>query len=286
MKTIVVGTDLSERSDRAMSRAAMLAKQSGATLHVLHVVDDELPTSIAQEQQKNVEALLNRQIANRGIGADIKVEIHVVFGNSWSTLLDQVEVLGADLVVLGTHRSRGFLDRFRGTTIERVAASSPVPLLTVSEQASAPYQRPLVGVDFSQCACNAANLVASIAPGHPVTFLNAYHIPYRTLTTRPTAGGELSQRDKQRIEASLKGEMTQFEESLNDDVTYEWLLVEGSPSAILDREARRLDADLVCVGPHARSWLSKALLGSTAEQLLTDPPCDVLVTPLARPALD
>ncbi|MCB1311442.1 MAG: universal stress protein [Sedimentitalea sp.] len=37
------------------------------------------------------------------------------------------------------------------------------------------------------------------------------------------------------------------------------------------------------LGTHARSWLSRALLGSTAEEMLSDPPCDVLVTPLRKP---
>ena len=35
MKTILVATDLTERSDRAMDRAALLAKQTGAALHVI-----------------------------------------------------------------------------------------------------------------------------------------------------------------------------------------------------------------------------------------------------------
>jgi len=276
MKSIIVASDLSARSDRALDRAAILAKQYAATLHVVHVIDEEMPTSVAEIQQKTVDALLEKQLAGR----DIEALIHVVFGNSWKTILELSKKLDADLVVLGTHRSRGFLDRFRGTTIARISAANAVPLLVVGSIVSGPYLSPVVGVDFSECARIAANMAANIAPDQPITLINAYHIPFRSLTTKTNAAGEISKRDKERAEAALKDEIANFEKSLDRKLSYKWRLIEGAPVAVLNREIQRLGADLVCVGTHGRSWLSMALLGSTAEELLSDPPCDVLATPL------
>ena len=280
MKSIIAATDLSARSDRAMDRAEILAKQYAAKLHVVHVVDEELPKSVAEIQQQNVTALLEKYLAGRDFDKDVDALMHVVFGNSWRTILELTKKLDADLVVLGTHRSRGFLGRFRGTTISRISAANTVPLLVVGSRVSGPYTRPIVGVDFSECARVAANMAVDLAPDQPITLVNAYHIPYRALTTKTNVAGEISKRDKERAEADLKDEIANFEKCLDSKLNYEWVLIEGYPVAVLCSETQRLGADLICVGTHARSWLSVALTGSTAEELLSDPPCDVLVTPL------
>ncbi|MCI3953055.1 MAG: universal stress protein UspA, partial [Burkholderiales bacterium] len=46
MRMILVGTDLSSRSDRALHRAAFLARQFKARLLLLHVVDDDQPPAL------------------------------------------------------------------------------------------------------------------------------------------------------------------------------------------------------------------------------------------------
>ena len=43
MEQILVATDLSTRSDRAVDRAFALAEQHGAKLTLTHIVDSELP---------------------------------------------------------------------------------------------------------------------------------------------------------------------------------------------------------------------------------------------------
>ncbi|WP_281858645.1 universal stress protein [Litoreibacter halocynthiae] len=280
MDNIVVATDLSARSDRALNRAALLARQFSATLHVVHVIDDELPKSVVNLQHQSIEGLLNRQIVNHDDFRGIDVNVHLLLGDAWKEILKFSVLKNTDIIVLGTHRARGFLDRFSGTTIARVAASNTVPTLVVAQQVTGAYCRPLVAVDFSKCAGNAARLAAKLVPEQSLTLLHAYHIPFRALTTTANAAGEISMKDKQRAEAELQAPMQSFEDELDSARTYEWLLIEGAPTVVLDREARRLGTDVICVGPHARSWLSRSLLGSTTEQLLADPPCDVLVTPL------
>ena len=49
MKHILVATDLTARSDRAIERAFSLARETGAELTILHAVDDELPASVADQ---------------------------------------------------------------------------------------------------------------------------------------------------------------------------------------------------------------------------------------------
>ena len=57
----------------------------------------------------------------------------------------------------------------------------------------------------------------------------------------------------------------------------ERVMAEGEPAEVLVGECRRLKADLVVIGTHGRTGVSRALLGSVAAALLEAPPCDVLV---------
>jgi len=52
MKKFLMATDLSARSDRAVERAVALARELGAKLKIVHVVDEDLPASLADNQQK------------------------------------------------------------------------------------------------------------------------------------------------------------------------------------------------------------------------------------------
>ena len=51
----------------------------------------------------------------------------------------------------------------------------------------------------------------------------------------------------------------------------------GDPREALIEMARREGADLIVVGSHGRSGLTKLLMGSVASHVVTHAPCDVLV---------
>lgn len=54
------------------------------------------------------------------------------------------------------------------------------------------------------------------------------------------------------------------------------LLVDGGPSEQIPRAVRRTRADLVVIGTHGRTGLTKVLLGSVAERVVRLAPCPVL----------
>jgi nucleotide-binding universal stress UspA family protein len=60
---------------------------------------------------------------------------------------------------------------------------------------------------------------------------------------------------------------------------HELSLGDGSPAALLSRVAGGEEADLIVVGSTRRGLLARALLGSTADHLITSAPCPVAVVP-------
>jgi universal stress protein A len=57
------------------------------------------------------------------------------------------------------------------------------------------------------------------------------------------------------------------------------LVAEGRAWDAIVRTARQLRADLIVVGTHGRSGLSKAFLGSVAERVIAAAPCPVMTIP-------
>ena len=57
MKSILMATDFSARSDRAFDRALTLVRHHRANLHVVHIVDGGLPESISLNQKEAAEKI-------------------------------------------------------------------------------------------------------------------------------------------------------------------------------------------------------------------------------------
>lgn len=55
------------------------------------------------------------------------------------------------------------------------------------------------------------------------------------------------------------------------------VLTEAAPAKAIAEFAQEKDADLIVVGTHGKKGVTRALLGSTAESLLRQSPCQVLV---------
>ena len=243
-KTILAATDLSERSEKALQQALHLASVHGAALHVLYVVDEDIPSPIAKEIKSASTENLNEQIARVPNGKSVNTTIHVEFKTIWKGIVEAAEELGADLLVLGSHRSRGIMELFRGTTVERVAKVAKTPLLVVNNPTPGSYHDVIVGVDFSDCARNAINVGARLSPKGSLTLINVYHIPFKEFTRRADPDGSIEKRDRLQIERELAKDMKTFEERLdNKNLRLKRAFIEGGPAPVLLEEVARRESD-------------------------------------------
>jgi nucleotide-binding universal stress UspA family protein len=105
-RTIVVGTDGSERAAHAVEQAAALAAAYDATLHVVHAYQgtrDDVERT-AREVAERVEA----DLATTGA----TFSTHSVQGDPADVILDFAFDSGADLIVLGNRGMTGRRGRF------------------------------------------------------------------------------------------------------------------------------------------------------------------------------
>ncbi len=276
--TVLVATDLSGRSDFAEERAARIAANLGATLHVLHVVDDALPAAVTRELRGNIKGLLEETVASFQSEKLENVQVAIRLGSVWKTILAVADEIAADLIVLGSHRFRGIAELFRGTTLERIARSARVPVLMVTAEPKTDYRHVAVGIDFSPAALTAVTDTVTFAPEARFSLVSTYHVVSREIIHRAEPGDSDTRAEKGRIEGELKGQMSDFLKSCPERPQgYQPVFLEGGAADSLCRFAAKEGADLISVGSHGRSWITRAFIGSTAATLLSGAPCDVLV---------
>lgn len=277
MKSILMATDLSARSDRAMDRAVRIASDHGADLTIVHVIDDELPASLADAQEKNARRAIQDHVDTLEADKRPRISVEVVFGRAYVEILEMSEKAEAEMIVLGMHRKDALMDMFRGTTAERVVRASNVPVLLAKERASGPYDRVMVGVDFSVYSRRAVEFAVKLVSGGQLHLVHAYDVPFKAFLDGQDTRREIARQLATQFQEMVEKEMAAFLSTIEKDaVKVERILQQGVVHEVIRRQADKLKPDLLVVGTHGKTGVARAVLGSLAENLLRDPPCDVL----------
>jgi nucleotide-binding universal stress UspA family protein len=124
-RAVLCATDALSKSDAPVSRAHAIARELGAQLLLLHVVDSAKPARTARRSSARARFILEahaRSLARWGNG----VQILVRSGRPYETIAKVAIEWDADLIVLGPYRPR-FGDHLRGTTAERIARKTQGP---------------------------------------------------------------------------------------------------------------------------------------------------------------
>jgi len=258
MKSILVATDLSAGSERALRRAVVLAVQTGARATCLHVLDDKLAAAAAEDRRHEAEAAILKQLEG---AHDVAVAVRVVSGNRFDAILAAAREESADLVVIGPHRSVTELDLFRGSTAERVLTTGALPVLLVKQPVTAHYRRVVVAVDFSTSSRNAVAFAVENFSKAEFTLVHAYAPP-------PGRRGSMADRLEQQFSELLAG--------LEALPPLQKVTDEGPPVPTLMKAIERLSPDLVVVGTHGRTGTGPQQIGTVAERILSQSPVDVL----------
>jgi nucleotide-binding universal stress UspA family protein len=136
---ILVPTDGSEGSERAVQHAVDLAVAHGASIHALYVVSvaayGGLPTGASLE---GVDELLrtDAEDAVQAVAAladdyDVPCQTAIRDGSPSERIVRYAEANDCDLIVMPTH-GRGGIDRLLlGSTAEKVVRSATVPVTTL-----------------------------------------------------------------------------------------------------------------------------------------------------------
>lgn len=264
---ILLATDGSEYSAGAVRLALALAKECGAQLYVISVVitNDEAqalaPDLIASAEQE-ARALLEA-VRSEAAQAGINCETLLRHGDDPAQqIVDEAEALQVDVIVVGRRGLRGFARLLMGDNTTKVIGRARCNVLVAPRAAKMWERRILLATDGSRYSDAAAIAAANLAKGFglPLTVVS--------VTTE-------SHSDQRRAEA--KEAVDRVLALTRDDVKIDGLVVHGRPSEAIIETAANQAVDLIVVGSHGRTGLTKVMMGSTSERVLQESQWPVLI---------
>jgi len=142
-KSILVPTDFSEFSDRAVQQAVDIAEQNNAKIFLLHVIDKlqqcAIDYCIPLETMMKVQSDSEKEAAKKMQEEADKIlkakKIDVVFdvksGVPYEEILKEQQERKADLIVIASRGRTGILKTLVGSVAERVVREAKCPVLLV-----------------------------------------------------------------------------------------------------------------------------------------------------------
>ncbi|MEX2469342.1 MAG: universal stress protein [Pseudohongiellaceae bacterium] len=293
LKSLLLATDFSERSDRALRRAVLLARQFKADLRLVHVIDDDQPDPVIAAEREVAQKLLADLTSSLDENEGVTSESLVITAPPFSGILRAVDEFRPDLLIIGPHRRQALRDVFLGTTAERTFRAVDCPTLMANAMPARNYRHCLLTTDLApeslKTLARHIELLEAISNRH--SLLHVYELP----TSGLLVSGNVPE---QELEQLWRDARQQAEDKLNDFVTALVKETDAAPDSLQQLvRAQRLaaaeeilacasdaDADLLVVTNRNRSTLDKMFLGSVSSTVLKSAQRDVLVLPFRTTA--
>lgn len=293
---LLAATDLSAPARHAAERAALVARELGGELDLLHVISPstvdrlrrllaEAPADLEARVLADARGEVERLGEVLGAAYGIQARAEVTSGELLAAINARAGVGVVDLVVVGARGASFMRHLLLGSTAERLVRKSVKPLLVVKQPPHDAYRRVLVAVDFSPSSLPALAVARAVAPAAELVVLNAYEVPFED---RLRSAG-LREDTLERYRAIARRQALQGMQSLLTAAGLEpgavvTIVRQGDPSSLVIEQEQERDCDLIVVGRHGESALEAFLLGSVTRHVLQESQGDVLVS-LAPPLL-
>lgn len=289
---IVVATDMLTTADAPVISAARMARQQGARLYLLHVMESasaenrrlvrHFETGAEMTADADYEHRI-RQVLEQTYQndlSDLPHTVKVTAGFPWEEILCWAKKIDTDLIVLGPHSTRAqekgvvrIAGRV-GSTVENVVTRETCPVMVVNRPADEDrlrFQRVIVAVDFSR-SCECAVCFAAKLAAHYHSRLFAFHmlpVPPFPKYTRSDYTADAAHATK-RLET--------FYAAYLDGSDHRYLIRPGAmPHHEILNCAAENNIDLIIMGSHTKEKSGKWYPGSVVERVGYRADCPLVV---------
>lgn len=297
LRSVLIATDLSPASEKALHQALAIAHHYGATLYVVHVVPSlgylmagPESLAVAAEQAEDDLLRLKRELVGNDLLKGLDYEFIVCQGHVAEQLHSIITEKGIDLVVLGTHARRGIEKVVLGSVAEELFRHSGCHVLTVGPNS---YKEDRVNVDsvtrsflfatdFGEASVEAAPYAASLAHRLKAKLIAMHVIP--TDLTPEGFGWYTSEDVRQMRENARMAVLRRLEQLFPAELDpeapleIEYIAQCGVPSKKILQFALSRQVDLIIIGLR-RSALDGTvshMLGTASYEVMCGSGCPVL----------
>lgn len=277
----LVDEDLSPATTAAIQQGLELAANTKAAVTFCYVLEiSEQALHLIQEDRENVfvtvedfaQSALNKLVA-KAKAQGIKASAVLKSGSAWDRLLEQITAGKHDLVVIGTRQRSAFSRTLFGSTAQRLLRTANCPVWIVKAEEVREIREIAVATDMTD-ACQQtlhAGVLAARLLKAKLFVVHALEFPFEAYlrTAGVTEDEVVKHRTKLRQEAQAKLDAQLLK---TDHRTLPFglktAILEGSPDDVLPKFIAENQVDLLIIGTHGHTGISRVLLGNTAERLL------------------
>jgi len=278
IRNVLVPVDFSPASRLAAAFAVQFARNFRARLTFLHVVESTggllHSLSIRNDTGRTHDAgsIINGLSEIRPADGDLDVQNRIRTGIIEEEILAAIDDEIASLVVVGTHH-RGMIRKLLvGSIIETILRKTPVPLLTVTSDASPKsLKRILFATDLTESSLEGFRFALKLARTLGATLIVHHSVERISLSF---GGSALAVEHARRKLSELEMEGGRQQVVVISEVT------EGAASEQILATAEQSGAELIVLTIRHKGLLEHALLGSTAERIVRESRVPVLSLPV------
>jgi universal stress protein E len=275
---ILCATDLEARSDAAIARAHQLREAAGGSLTLLHVVPP-LGAGEGPLEQRLVSARFRLAAQARDHeGADIQVSC----GHPARVVAHTARELGAELTVIGPHDGDAFADVLRDSLSERLVTDAPSPILVVRNRVRGAYRSVFLALDGSASGRHVVRMAEAIprAGDASLAVIHAHEPPYEAMMGSVGVGPDsVARYASQSMAQAATWIRRELRHHSREPQRYRVILIDARPGPAIRTVLRTQQPELLVLGTRGHGRFRRVLLGSTANEILREAECDVLLVP-------
>lgn len=299
-KTIVVGFDFSPQARHALMTALHFARAQGAAVRVVTALPGHLDAGFLRKTWAEAKHQRDELYADEAVfdavvekmreevtalgGEGVEVHAEASHERADRALCEQADVYTGDLIVVGATGQSALQRILVGSTASRIVRRSAWPVLVVKPEQTWPPRSVVCPVDYSDAAARALVWAARMARQTEDGHVHVLHVVETAAAQTMDLYGvgastELeSHRAQAREEAWPRLRDFCAEAGLDEDVAWTPHVVSGDVDAQVVTLAREVNADLISMGSVGRKGLEGLFIGNTAERVLRQLPCSLLIT--------
>jgi nucleotide-binding universal stress UspA family protein len=267
----MVGLDLTSVDEILIRRVSELSLITAPdVVHFVHVdKDHEIPRYLSPELQTSIEnnhehqiKLMQKNVKEHFTNSDVEIQIEVISGKPFETLLKWVKDTGIDFFISG----RKLGENGTGILPHKLLRKLSCPALFIPEVKMPGSFKILVPVDFSEHSMLAIKTALNLTDYKDleIEFLHICQVPLGYYKS-----GKNYQEFSEIMKKNAADEFAKFIKPLNGDFDLNCQVLEkGSPAELICKESKEGNFDLVIMGSKGQSSGSIIILGSIAEKFI------------------
>lgn len=295
---ILLPTDFSDCADHALTQAVDLAERFGATLHILHVVNELDPDWYGLTNAQDRATALREEIQDQALKRlhelapdepDRNVETVVSLQLSFDvagTINEYVGEREIDLIVMGTHGRQGLERLMLGNVADKLIRHAPCPVLTVNEKApwitsqeGTSITDILAPIDFSKHSQEALRTAKVFARAHDATLHLLFIAEKRVVPTFSDTGipgANVVEMDPKIVENAEAALQQLYDSVGGPDGEARMHVREGNVANDVVDFAEANGVGMIVMATRGLTGVDRFLLGSNTERIVRVASCPVL----------